>query len=133
MSQFADRQSVTEWLNAHNGQRVRLTCPGTTLRVVGITDGIEELDACSTDIYHGELQTEVPNVQIAVTLHDEALALHLLGGTPEGRMVQVSLPLSIPYERVRLDPADAPEHPLGAGREEPEFSPYELLHFPRSD
>lgn len=131
MAQFTDRQSVTTWLNAHEGQLVRLTSPGTTLRVVGVTDGIEELDACSTDVYHGELQTDAPNVQIAITLHDEALALHLLAGMEEGRTAQISLPLSIPYERVRLDPADAPEHPLEGG-EEPEFSPYELLHFPRS-
>jgi hypothetical protein len=133
MSQFASRQDVTAWLNAHNAQRVRITCPGTTLRIVGVTDGIEELDACSTDIYHGELHIDVPNVQIAITLHDEALALHLLAGTPKGRMVQVSMPMRIPYERVRLDLADAPEHPLGASHEEPEFSPYELLHFPRTD
>ncbi|HKJ00625.1 MAG TPA: hypothetical protein VKB51_19300 [bacterium] len=128
MAQFADRKAVSAWLNAHDGQRVRLTCPGSTLRVVGTTDGIEELDACSTDIYHGELRTGVPGLQIAVTLHDQGLALHLLAESPEGGKAPVSLPVSIPYDRVRLDPADAPDH----SPEEPEFSPYELLHFPRS-
>jgi hypothetical protein len=132
MAQFGDHKSVIAWLNAHDGQRVRLTCPGTTLRVVGITDGIEELDACSTDIYHGELRTDVPGLQIAVTLHDQGLALHLMASGDAEGLAPVSLPVSIPYDRVRLDPADAPEHRQEAAREEPEFSPYELLHFPRS-
>ena len=132
MGQFSERQGVAAWMNVHKGQLVRLTCPGTTLRLVGRSDGIEQVDACSTDVFLGELRTDLPGVQIALTLHDEVLAVHLLAGTPQGRNVQVSLPLSIPYERVRLDPADAPEHPEGVGREEPEFSPYELLHFPRT-
>ncbi len=136
MGQFADRQGVAAWLNVHKGQQVRLTCPGTSLRLVGRSDGIEQVDACSTDVYLGELRTDLPGVQIAVTLHDEVLAVHLLakGGQPGAG--QVSLPLSVPYDQLRLERADVPEAAAAsesAAKEEPEFSPYELLHFPRSD
>jgi hypothetical protein len=133
MAQFVDRRSIAAWLDAHDGKRVRLTCLGTTLRVIGMTHGVEELDACSTDIFHSELHTDVPGVQLAFSLHDEALALHLLAYTPDGKGAALSLPLTIPYDRVRLDPAESPEHGELAGREEPDFSPYELLHFPRPD
>lgn len=137
MAQFTDGKSVAEWLNAHHGRRVRLTAPGTQLRVVGVTNGIEKLDACSTDIYYGELQASLPAVQIALTLHDAELSLHLLIPGEAGGKPEVSLPHSLPYEQVRLEPAEAPEEGPALTRqkeaqEEPEFSPYELLHFPRS-
>jgi hypothetical protein len=139
MGQFADRHDVTAWLNARKGQRVCVTSPGTTLRIVGRTDGIEELDACSTDVFHGELHSDLPGLQISLTLHDDALALLLLAVGKGGRAGNLSLPLSVPYERLRLDIAEAsalgtddrPQDP--AAREEPDFSPYELLHFPRPD
>ena len=131
MAQFADRKAVLSWLNAHKGQAVRLTSPGSTVRVVGRAGGIEEVDACSTDVFLGELHTGHPGLNLALTLHDVALALHLLAVAPRGAAPSLSLPLSIPYDRLRLDPADAPEG--DAAREEPEFSPYELLFFPRSD
>jgi hypothetical protein len=130
MAQFTDRKSITDWLDAHAGRRVRLSSPGTTLRIVGRTEGIAELDACSTDVFTGELRTGLADVQISITLHDHVLALHLLVAGPKGTPSPVSLPISVPYERVRLEPADAPEP---AAREEPEFSPYELLHTPRPD
>jgi hypothetical protein len=132
MAQFADRKAVTAWLNAHKGRAVRLTSPGTRLRVVGTTQGIEELDACSTDIFYAELRTALPGLQIALTLHDEEVSLHLLAQDPKGGPAPVSLPLSFPYDRLRLDPAEAPEHGRPAAKEEPEFSPYELLRYPRS-
>ena len=139
MGQFSDRQGVAAWMNVHKGQLVRLTCPGTTLRLVGRSDGIEQVDACSTDVFLGELRTDLPGVQIALTLHDEVLAVHLLAKGDAPGAGQVSLPLSLPYDRLRLERADAPEAGAARGpgrpgaKEEPDFSPYELLQFTRSD
>lgn len=137
MGQFENGKAVAKWLNAHRGQRVCLTDPTTQLRVVGTTSGIEKLDACSTDIYYGELHTDAPDVQIALTLHDEELSLHLLVQGAHGGKPDISLPLSLRYDQVRLERADAPRPAQAAKQktlspEEPEFSPYELLHFPRS-
>ena len=132
MSEFTSRQAVVDWLNAHARQTIRIGCAGSTLRIECVTEGIEELDACSADIPYGDLRTEMPGVHVAVTLHDDALSLHVLMGEGTGRRARLSLPLSVPYERLRLAPAGAPED--GDPRaEEPEFSPYELLHFPRAE
>ena len=134
MEQFADRKSVAAWLNRHKGERIRLTSPGSSLRLIGITDGIEQVDACSTDVFLGDMRTELPGVQVAITLHDEVLAVQLLAKGDGPAAGQVSLPVSVPYRRLRLARADEAEHPgAPAAKEEPEFSPYELLHFSRSD
>ena len=130
MAQFTDRKSVIDWLNGHKRQEIRLTAGGSTLRVVGRNSGIEELDACSTDVYLAELEPGLPGLHLTLTLHDEALALHLLAEGPPGAPPRLSFPLHVPYAKLRLDRADAPE---GAAWEEPEFSPYELLFNPRSD
>lgn len=132
MAQFTDRQSVIDWINAHKNQRVRLQSERSTLRVVGVTRGVEELDACSTEIPYAELRTGIAGLHVALSLHDEALSLHVLAAAPEGGPAPLSLPLGIPYADLRMAPADAPERKEAAA-EEPEFSPYELLHRPRPD
>ena len=137
---FDNRESVVKWLNDHTGQRICLTSEGSTLRVVGETDGVERLDACSMEILHSELQTDIQGVQIAMSLHLDALALHLLGTSAGNKAVVFAVPLRLPYASVRLSLAgedslqDAHKGRASASKQEgeAEYSPYELL-FTRSD
>ena len=151
MPQFTRREEVSDWLEAHAGRRIRLSSAGSTLSVVGTPDGVTELDACSTEVHYGELDTGLPAAQVALTLHEDALALHVLVGMPDtpgapggggDGDAALSLPLSVPYEQLRLEsipaagtvtqtPQPRPPHPQDP--EEAPPSPYELLHTPRPD
>jgi hypothetical protein len=145
MPQFTRREAVSDWLEAHAGRRIRLSSAGSTLSVVGIPDGVTELDACSTEVHYGELETDLPAVQVALTLHEDVLALHVRVGAPDAGGsgdAALSLPLSVPYQQLRLEPVPAagaatpahpPRHPHPQHPEEAPPSPYELLHTPRSD
>jgi hypothetical protein len=131
-----DREAIIKWLDDHSGREVCLRGQGTTLKVIGRTEGVDELDACSTEIYHTELITGLDDLQVAISFHPERLALHIIGRRPGGAPSLVSVPISLPYERVQLSLAEEettrPAHASGDRAEEVEFSPYELLH-PRAD
>ncbi len=121
--QFEDRAAVVRWLNGHAGQRICLRRRGTRLRVTGSTGGVDELDACSTEILQSEWNTALPGVQLALSLHPAALSLHLLGTAPGGELV-CSLPVHVPYNELILTREG---ERAGDARDEPDFSPYELL------
>jgi hypothetical protein len=126
-----NREQVLAWFRAHRGRTIRLGRAGSTLKVIGRTQGVDEIDACSADILETELETGLPGVQVALTFHEDALALHLLVAQSGSKDVACSLPLSLPYEQLRLSEAPAGESGEGPEDQE-EFSPYALL-FARSD
>ena len=76
------------------------------------------------------------DVQIELSFHDETLGVHLSIYPPQGKQPAAFVPLSIPYDRLRLSTprskqagADSPGgKPSGEKDGEPDFSPYELLH-----
>ena len=134
MTQFSGRKDVLAWLKEHTGQRVRLSDAGTTLRVVGEATRPRTLDACSTEFEEVAVRMDIPGLELDLTLQDEALSVYVRATEQEAGPVVLALPLSIPYDRVRLGLADVPDaQPAQQAPEEPEFSPYELLHRPRSD
>lgn len=140
MAQFADRQGVLDWLKAHEGQRVRLGDAASTLRVVARAEPVETLDACSTEFKAVHLRVDLPGLELDATLQDEALTLMVRAAPEQDGPALLVLPFAIPYGRLRMAPADAPEQrragtasPDAKAADEPEFSPYELLHRPRSD
>ena len=102
---FANRQAAIDWLNGHQGREIVVQAQGSTLKVVGRNDGVDSIDACSTRIYECELVTAMRGIQIAMSLHEDTLALHVLGNRPEDGGVVCSLPLSVPYGQVRFSAA----------------------------
>lgn len=102
---FENRQAVIDWLNGHKGENICLQAHGSMLKVVGRSEGVDRLDACSTLVFECELITCLQGIQIAMSFHAESLALHLLGSESDNGPVFCSIPLSIPYDQVRLSVA----------------------------
>ena len=129
---FENREAVVAWLHEHQGERIRLGAEGSTLKVEGLPLGVEELDACSTEFLHCELDCGVADLRVSFSLHTKRLALHILTDTPGRGGSSLSFPLSLPYDMVRMSTVkeDASvQSPSSQPGEEPEYSPYELLHF----
>ncbi|MCZ6645011.1 MAG: hypothetical protein O7B79_02115 [SAR324 cluster bacterium] len=125
------KSSVLNWFKARNGKEIVIRMRGSTLRLQGRNTGIEELDACSADFEEGALALEQVGMQVALTFHDDSLSIHCLVYRPGGTEVAVSLPISIPYDTLQLSTVEEMEKgnkSSGQEDEEPEFSPYELLH-----
>jgi len=99
---FENRKEVIKWLNGHQGQEIVVQAQGSTLKVIGRSQGVDEIDACGVKIFECELATILPGVRIAISLHDDTLSIHALGNPPGDERVVFSLPLSLPYEHVRL-------------------------------
>lgn len=99
---IANRKAAIDWLNGHRGREIVIQAQGSTLKVVGRADGVESIDACGTRIYECELLTGMPGIQVAMSLHEDTLALHLLGNRSEDGGVVCSLPVSVPYDQVRF-------------------------------
>lgn len=133
-----NRERMISWLKAHRGKRIRLGQRGSAVAVVGRSQGVEELDACSMEFMESMLDVGVPDVEVALSYHLEGVGLHVVAYRPGTREAVLSLPLHLPYAEVALSEADAarpkrdePAPPQPDERKEEEYSPYELL-FPRS-
>lgn len=129
---FKNREAIVAWLHEHQGRRIRLGAEGSTLRVEGMPMGVEKLDACSTEFLHCEMDCGLAGLRVSFSLHESRLALHVLSDVPGQRGSSLSLPLSLPYDQVRLSTVEEGASnlsPSSQSSEEPEYSPYELLHF----
>jgi hypothetical protein len=126
-----DKAAVIEWFKAHRGQEIVIRMEGTAVRIEGQARGVERLDACSTEIAETEMESLHQDIETTVSFHETTLGIHLIAFRPESRTVAVSLPASIPYDKLMLDTVDAlakDGKKEGEEAEEPDFSPYELLH-----
>ncbi len=128
-----DKASVIEWVKAHRGEEIVIRMRGATVRLQGTARGVEQLDACSTEIAEAAMAFGHQVVETSLSFHSETLGVHLIAFHPGTRAVAASLPVSIPYGSLLLDTAEELEKKSRAERnkeaeEEPEFSPYELLH-----
>lgn len=99
---FENRGEIIRWLNVHQGQEIVVQAHGSTLKVIGRSQGVDEIDACGVKIFECELATALPGLRIAISLHDETISIHALGNPPGDEQVVFSLPLSVPYDQVRL-------------------------------
>ncbi len=130
-----DKASVIEWIKAHRGEEIVIRMQGGAVRLQGRARRVEQLDACSTEIAEAEIAFGHRDMETSLSFHDDTLAVHLIAFHPGTRDVAASIPVSIPYGSLLLDTAEELETKtrVGAGKkkeaeEEPEFSPYELLH-----
>lgn len=99
---FENRREVIHWLNVHQGREIVVQARGSTLKVIGRSQGVDEIDACGVKIFECELATVLPGLRVAISLHDETISIHALGNPPGDKEVVFSLPLSVPYDQVRL-------------------------------
>ncbi|MCH8075419.1 MAG: hypothetical protein IIC64_06315 [SAR324 cluster bacterium] len=99
---FENRGEVIEWLNVHQGRDIVVQAQGSLLKVIGRSQGVDEIDACGVKIFECELATVLPGLRIAISLHDDTISIHALGSPPGDDRVVFSLPLSVPYDQVRL-------------------------------
>ena len=97
-----DRGEVIEWLNVHQGRDIVVQAQGSLLKVIGRSQGVDEIDACGVKIFECELATVLPGLRIAISLHDDTISIHALGSPTGDDQVVFSLPLSVPYDQVRL-------------------------------
>ena len=133
------REAVMAWLRARPGHRIRLRVRGSALSVVGVCDGLDELDACSADFSECLLKTGAAGASVSLTFHEQTLALHVLVTQPDSGEAILSLPVSMSYEDALLDEPAAKPHAVGghtagdqadrADRDEARVtSPYQLFH-----
>ena len=99
---FKNRGEVIDWLNVNLNRDIVVQAQGSTLKVIGRSQGVDEIDACGVKIYECELSTGLPGLRIAISLHDDTISIHALGKPPGEEQVVFSLPLSLPYDQVRL-------------------------------
>ncbi len=111
--------SAIEWCRRHAGRRVILRQQGSTLLLAGQLHGVDEIDACSTDVYDAELNLDQGELQAHLSLHETTLVVHLLSHAAAGD--RLSIPLSIPYAELLL------AEPAAAEPADSAPSPYELL------
>lgn len=125
------KSEVLQWFKAHKGKSVEIKWRGTLVRLRGRGTGVDTLDACSAEYQESALEGTHEDIQVGLSFHDDTLGVHLSVYQPGGKELAVSLPISIPYDQLQLSvPEDkkAGEESSGGQNEEPEFSPYELLH-----
>jgi hypothetical protein len=128
------RQSLLAWLARHRGRAIALKARGSSLSLTGVCEGVEELDACNTEFTACLVRLSAPYAELSLTLHDTALALHLLLRDPERGRTMLSLPITISYADLILAPAAAERREPGQARrrgkqKDPALSnPYRLLH-----
>lgn len=130
-----DKAAVIEWFKAQRGQEIVIRMQGGSVRVQGRAEGVERLDACSTEIEQAEMAFGHRDMETSLSFHAETLGIHLIVFRSGTREVELSLPVSIPYDALLLSTVEAAKAEATKGKtarkkekEEPEFSPYELLH-----
>ena len=126
-----DKMSVLEWLKSRGAGTIVIWMQGTPLKVVGRSMGVDQIDACSTDIIEMEMDVGQDGIYISISVHDHTLAIHFLLRDPKTRDTVVSMPVSIPFTLLALATEDEEKKRLKKLRgetDEPEYSPYELLH-----
>jgi len=123
------RTTVLDWLHKHRGQRIRIGAAASTLRLTGRCEGLEELDACSTEFVSCPVRLSDPLAEATLTLHDTAISLLVLVRGASGGSVELSVPVTIPYGDLVLEKAEtaAATSPRQAGPA-PLVTPYRLLH-----
>jgi len=122
------RTTMLDWLHAQRGQRIRLGAKASALRLTGWCEGLEDLDACSTEFVSCHIRLSDPQAEATLTLHDTAVSLLVLVRTSPAGAVELSVPFTIPYGDLVLESSAE----LKAAAEEksapPLVSPYRLLH-----
>jgi hypothetical protein len=123
----ASRITVLDWLHAQREQRIRLGANGSALRLAGWCEGLEDLDACSTEFVSCHIRLSDPRTEVTLTLHDTAVSLLVLVRSIENGPVELSVPFTIPYGDLVLESGEEPkaEAEKGAPRL---VTPYRLLH-----
>lgn len=129
MSAF-NRQSLLAWLHQHRGRAIAIRARRSSLALTGVCEGVEDLDACSTEYTSCAIRMAVPDAEVSITLHDTALSLHVLLRDPASGRTAFSVPVTIAYPDLILELAEDRERAARRGREaEPALStPYRLLH-----
>ena len=124
------KKDVLKWFKVHAEKIVVVKLQGTTLRIEGRAAGVDEIDACSADIFATGLGMVSPGLDTSISFHENSLSVHLLVRESGSKRSILSMPVSIPYGLLQLS-TPAEEKRVGKARapkrEEPEFSPYELL------
>jgi hypothetical protein len=120
------RQSLLAWLARHQGRAIALKARGSSLSLTGVCEGVEELDACSAEFTACRVRLSAPHAELSLTLHDTALALHLLMRDPENGRTMLSLPITISYADLILEPGQARRR--GKQKDPALSNPYRLLH-----
>ena len=131
-----DKAAALQWFKDHKGREIEIRWRGELLRLRGRCGGVQSLDACSAEYEESQLVGLHEDVQIELSFHDETLGVQLSIYPPQGKQPAAFVPLSIPYDRLRLSTPDAKQAGADSSGEkssgeedgEPEFSPYELLH-----
>ena len=123
--------SVLEWLKNKGSGAIVIRMQGTPLKVVGTGLGVDQIDACSTDITEMEMDVGQEGIYISMSVHEHTLAIHFLLRDPKSKATVISMPVSIPFSLLVLTTEEEERARLKALRgekDEPEYSPYELLH-----
>ena len=116
---------MIDWLNDNANKRVELTVIGTPVVLRGTTDGVETLDACSTELQECEMETGVKGLQVALVMHEHALGIQVVASAKGQSKLSVSVPMSVPYTSVKLELEKESKKP---SNEDVVYTPYELLH-----
>ena len=124
----ASRATVLDWLHAQRGQRIRLGAKASALRLTGWCEGLEELDACSTEFVSCHIRLSDPQAEATLTLHDTALSLLVLVRARAQGPVELSVPVTIPYGDLVLESGDDLKAADAPKSEPPLVTPYRLLH-----
>ena len=126
-----NKKTILEWFHEVGRQKVIIRQQGTTVRVEGTLHGVDEVDACSTQIEEVELDVGDPALNVALSFHKSALGIHLLYLPQGAKTATLSLAASIPYSQISVTTEAAELEKKRAEAEkaaEVKFSPYELLH-----
>jgi len=129
MSAF-NRQSLPAWLHHHRGRTIVIRARRSSLSLTGVCEGVEDLDACSTEFTSCTIHMAVPKAEASITLHDTALSLHVLLRDPGSGRCVLSVPMTIAYSDVILELEEDRERAQQLEQEAKTApsTPYRLLH-----
>jgi hypothetical protein len=127
MTRFS-RTTVLDWLHAQRGQQIRLGAKASALRLTGWCEGLEDLDACSTEFVSCRIRLSDPHAEATLTLHDTAVSLLVLLRTGPGGPIELSVPVTIPYGDLLLESGPEPKASAAAEDSPALVTPYRLLH-----
>ena len=126
------KETVVEWLRGRSGDEISLRTRGGSFSLLGICEGVDELDGCSKEFIQCAVSLANTDADASLSFHDDGISVHLLLVSPQSDKTILSMAVNIPYDKVVLTESRPPAAAQSASDESEQAganrSPYELLH-----
>ncbi|MGK5093630.1 hypothetical protein WDW89_16670 [Deltaproteobacteria bacterium TL4] len=102
-----DKSSTVHFFRQQHGQKILIQESETRAQFRGYVTEIYALNLCSRILEETTLKLKTPNMEIALTFHDDFLGIHVMVPDSAQQTLEVSLPYQIKYPNLTLTVLDS--------------------------